>query len=68
MTAEPPEFLDMEDALELHALQFPRYGGADGLRDRELLESALAQPQGTFDGGGHGNGEPAIAVQLFRDP
>jgi death-on-curing protein len=47
---EAPDFLDLEDALELHALQLARYGGADGVRDRGLLESALAQPQATFDG------------------
>ncbi len=50
MTTEIPEFLDVEDVLELHALQLSRYGGADGVRDRGLLESALAQPQATFDG------------------
>ncbi|MFH0901755.1 MAG: type II toxin-antitoxin system death-on-curing family toxin [Pseudomonadota bacterium] len=50
MTVESPEFLDLEDVLELHALQLARYGGVDGLRDRGLLESALAQPQATFDG------------------
>jgi len=50
VTAGSPEFLDLEDVLELHALQLARYGGADGLRDRGLLESALAQPQATFDG------------------
>jgi death-on-curing protein len=50
VTSEIPEFLDLEDMLELHALQLARYGGADGVRDRGLLESALAQPQATFDG------------------
>jgi death-on-curing protein len=50
VTSEIPEFLDIEDVLELHALQLARYGGADGVRDRGLLESALAQPQATFDG------------------
>jgi death-on-curing protein len=50
VTAESPEFLDLEDVFELHALQLARFGGADGLRDRGLLESALAQPQATFDG------------------
>lgn len=47
---ESPEFLDLEDVLELHALHLARFGGADGLRDKGLLESALAQPQATFDG------------------
>lgn len=45
-----PDFLDLEDVLELHTLQLARYGGADGVRDRGLLESAVAQPQTTFDG------------------
>jgi death-on-curing protein len=45
-----PEFLTIEDVFDIHALQLARYGGADGLRDRRLLESALAQPQATFGG------------------
>jgi len=45
-----PEFLTLVDVLEIHAMQLARYGGADGLRDRGLLESALAQPQATFEG------------------
>ncbi len=44
------EFLTLEDVLEIHALQLARYGGADGLRDPGLLESALAQPQASFGG------------------
>jgi death-on-curing protein len=47
---DAPEFLDVDDVLELHGSQLARYGGADGVRDRGLLESALAQPQATFDG------------------
>ena len=43
-------FLTIEDVLEIHALQLARYGGADGLRDQGLLESALAQPQASFGG------------------
>lgn len=50
MNDEAPDFLDIEDVLELHALQLARYGGADGVRDRGLLESAIAQPRATFDG------------------
>ena len=44
------EFLTIEDVLKIHALQLARYGGADGLRDQGLLESALAQPQAGFGG------------------
>ena len=45
-----PEFLNIEDVLEIHTMQLARYGGGDGLRDQSLLESALAQPQATFGG------------------
>lgn len=40
-----PEFLDVEDVLLLHDRQLARFGGGRGLRDRGLLESAVAQPQ-----------------------
>ena len=50
MTDDAPDFLDIDDVLELHGLQLARHGGADGVRDRGLLESAIAQPQATFDG------------------
>jgi len=49
---EPPEFvfLTVEVVLALHQRQLERYGGAPGLRDRGLLESAVAQPQASFGG------------------
>lgn len=50
MTTEIPEFLDIEDVVELHALQLARYGSTDGVHDRGLLDSALAQPQATLEG------------------
>ena len=46
-----PKFLTVEHILGIHEkLSLPRYGGAPGLRDRGLLESAVAQPQATFEG------------------
>ena len=45
-----PEFLSVDEAIELHAELVERYGGSPGLRDRGLLESALAQPAATFAG------------------
>jgi death-on-curing protein len=45
-----PEFLTVDDVLEIHAASLVHFGGSDGLRDREGLESAIAQPQATFDG------------------
>ena len=50
MSSDDPLFLDVDDVIELHATQLEVYGGAAGLRDRGLLESAVAQPQGSFDG------------------
>jgi len=44
------DFLTLDDLLDLHALQIEKYGGAEGVRDLGLLESAIAQPQATFDG------------------
>ena len=43
-------FLDKATLLLFHSDQLERYGGASGIRDEALLESALAQPQATFDG------------------
>ena len=44
------EFLTLDDVLELHARQIAAYGGSDGLRDINLLTSALAQPESVFSG------------------
>ena len=43
-----PDFLTLEEVLEIHDDQINRYGGASGIRDLGLLESALAQPQTIF--------------------
>ena len=45
-----PEFLTVDDVLDIHALQLDRYGGAGGVRDLGLLESAVAQPQASAEG------------------
>src|SRR5882757_8648199 len=39
-----PEWLDIDLVLDFHAEQLALFGGADGIRDRGLLESALARP------------------------
>lgn len=53
-SAPPPpveiNFLSVEAVLVLHHLLVERYGGSAGLRDRGLLESAVAQPQVSFGG------------------
>ena len=50
MIEEEPTFLDVDDVLELHAAQLEIFGGGAGLRDRGLLESAVAQPEASFGG------------------
>lgn len=46
-----PAFLTLDEVLALHADQLDRYGGAPGVRDLGLLESALAAPRASFGGG-----------------
>ena len=44
----PSLFLTLDEVLAIHAHQIARYGGTSGLRDRGLLESALATPAATL--------------------
>jgi len=43
-------FLSVNDVLEIHRRVIEAFGGYAGLRDRGLLESAIAMPRSTFDG------------------
>jgi death on curing protein len=43
-------FLTTEIVLEIYARAISRFGGSTGLRDRGLLESAVAAPQATYGG------------------
>lgn len=43
-----PVWLDTSIVLDVHAEQLALFGGADGLRDAGLLESALARPVNKF--------------------
>lgn len=45
-----PAFLTLDEVLGIHADQIRTYGGGAGVRDLELLRSALAMPETTFDG------------------
>ena len=38
-------FLIIDDVLDFHNQLIERFGGSTGIRDKNLLESALAQPQ-----------------------
>jgi death-on-curing protein len=45
-----PIFLRLSEVLEIHQDQVTRYGGAAGIRDIELLKSALGMPSATYGG------------------
>jgi death-on-curing protein len=42
--------LTLEIVLEIHGEAIAQFGGSPGLRDRALLESAIAAPQASFGG------------------
>jgi death on curing protein len=43
-------FLTVQEVLDLHDAAVEEHGGASGLRDVGLLDSAVHQPQATFSG------------------
>lgn len=43
-------FLSVDDVLTLHHLQIEHFGGQHGVRDRGLIESAVAMPMASFGG------------------
>jgi death-on-curing protein len=45
-----PIFLTVDEVLEIHEQQIELYGGSHGVRDMNLLESALGVPHATFGG------------------
>ncbi|HAK60251.1 MAG TPA: type II toxin-antitoxin system death-on-curing family toxin [Nitrospiraceae bacterium] len=47
---KPITFLTLVEVIEIHEDQIQRYGGADGLRDINLLSSAIAMPYSSFSG------------------
>jgi death-on-curing protein len=62
-----PDFLTLEEVLEIHSTQLARFGGAAGVRDIGLLESALSQPQASFGGEYvHGDLFEMAAAYLFH--
>jgi death-on-curing protein len=42
-------FLSLSEVLEIHLDQIHRYGGLPGIRDMELLKSALGMPAATYN-------------------
>ena len=47
---QPVVFLSVDVVLTIHRRVIEEFGGDPGLRDRGLLESAVAMPQSTFGG------------------
>ena len=45
-----PVFVSLAEALEIHQDQVARYGGSMGIRNLDLLKSALAMPAVSFGG------------------
>jgi len=50
VTPEDCFHLTVEIVAEIHAEAIATFGGSDGIRERALLESAVAAPQATFGG------------------
>ena len=50
MTSKSIDFITLAEVIEIHKNQITLYGGRDGIRDINLLSSALAMPRATFDG------------------
>ena len=47
---EETNFLGLDEILAIHHDQISRYGGSHGVRDLDLLISAVSRPQATFGG------------------
>ena len=45
MPSRSVQFLSLEEVLEIHTALIERFGGASGIRDTGLLESALYRPR-----------------------
>lgn len=58
---KPPCWLTREECLALHDMMLSHYGGIAGVRDENLLESALAKPQQQFHYGKPGMADMAAA-------
>lgn len=54
-----PLFLSVEDVIEIHADQIEGYGGSLGVRDVELLRSAIGMPEAGF-------GDQYLHADLFE--
>jgi len=62
-----PIFLALDEILALHADQIRRYGGRAGIRDLDLLKSALGMPEASYGGAYlHPSAVEMAAAYLFH--
>ncbi len=61
MSAEPI-LLSLENVLTIHARMIAEFGGAEGVADRGMLESAVAMPSASFAGEFLHESLPAMAA------
>jgi death-on-curing protein len=47
---DDPDFLSVDEVLDLHRNQIEQYGGDVGIRDVGLIEAAVAMPRQSFGG------------------
>ncbi len=59
---DDPIWISRELALAIHARQLAEHGGADGVRDEGLLDSALGRPRNRFAYEDQTPGIPALAA------
>jgi death on curing protein len=57
-----PEWLELDIVLDFHAEQLALFGGADGIRDLALLESALGRPLNKF---AYGEADLAVLAAAY---
>lgn len=62
MIDHEPVWISPELAEAIHERQLAEHGGSAGIRDRSLLESALARPQQRFADGGSETDIPELAA------
>jgi death on curing protein len=57
-----PQWLDAAIVLDVHAEQLAIFGGADGIRDLGMLESALGRPLNKYTYGDNDHGDSDLAA------
>ena len=64
---QEPIFLDVEEVIEIHQDQIGEHGGSPGIRDMDLLASAVGMPQsGAFGQYAHADLYEMAAAYLFH--